>query len=103
MESLASYLVVAMLAWVPVHAHAPLETQDHVMTRYESIARDLASVALDESETPLFEGRDGRIETAPTIAPGIDGPIRIWSAGGSFDAPTYIVSNTVGGGSIRVH
>ena len=29
--------------------------------------------------------------------------IRIWSAGGSFDAPTYIVSNTVGGGSIRVH
>jgi hypothetical protein len=64
MESLASYLVVAMLAWVPVHAHAPLESQDHVMARYESIARDLASVTLDESETPLFEGPDGRTETA---------------------------------------
>lgn len=64
MESLASYLVVAMLAWVPVHAHAPLESREHVLARYESIANDVATVALDDNETPLFEGPDGRTETA---------------------------------------
>ncbi|MDP8999184.1 MAG: hypothetical protein M3O46_03635 [Myxococcota bacterium] len=64
MESLASYLVVAMLAWVPVQAHAPLESSDHVMARYESIALDAASVALDDNETPLFDGPDARTETA---------------------------------------
>lgn len=64
MESLASYLVVAMLTWVPVHAHAPLESSAHVMTRYESIASDVASVALDEDESPLFDGPDARTETA---------------------------------------
>jgi len=29
--------------------------------------------------------------------------IRIWTAGGSFDVPLYIVSNTVAGGSIKIH
>jgi hypothetical protein len=64
MESLVSYLVAAMLAWVPVNAHASLESQDHVLARYQSIARDVASVALDESEAPVFEGADRRTETA---------------------------------------
>jgi hypothetical protein len=64
MESLVSYLVAAMLAWVPLHAHAPIESRDHVMARYESIARDVATVALDESEASLFDGEDGRTETA---------------------------------------
>ncbi len=64
MESLVSYLVAAMLAWVPPHAHAPIESRDHVLARYESIARDVASVALDESEAPVFEGPDRRTETA---------------------------------------
>jgi hypothetical protein len=64
MESLVSYLVTAMMAWVPPHAHAPLESHDRVLQRYESIARDAAVVALDEKELPLFEGADGRTETA---------------------------------------
>jgi hypothetical protein len=64
MESFISYLVTAMLSWVPPHAHAPLEAREHVLTRYGEIARDAASVALDESEAPLFEGPDGRTETA---------------------------------------
>jgi hypothetical protein len=64
MESLVSYLVVAMLAWVPLHAHAPLESRGNVLARYESIARDVASVAFDDRETPLFDGADGRTETA---------------------------------------
>jgi hypothetical protein len=38
-----------------------------VRARYESIARDVASVAFDESESPLFEGEDGRTQTALLI------------------------------------
>jgi hypothetical protein len=64
MESLVSYLVAAMLAWVPLHAHAPLESDVKVTERYTGIARDAASVALDDSEPPLFEGPVGRAETA---------------------------------------
>jgi hypothetical protein len=64
MESLVSYLMAAMLAWVPLHAHAPLESQQHVMQRYGSIARDAATVALDEREASLFDGESGRSETA---------------------------------------
>ena len=64
MDSLVSYLVAAMLAWVPAYAHAPKESPDQVHERYGSIAHDLAEVALDESESPLFNGADGRTETA---------------------------------------
>jgi hypothetical protein len=64
MESLVSYLVAAMLAWVPLHSHAPLESDEHVAARYAGIARDAASVALDDHEPPLFEGPMGRAETA---------------------------------------
>jgi hypothetical protein len=64
MESLVSYLVAAMLAWVPLHAHRPFESQEGVMARYQSIARDVASVALDDTEEPLFDGEEGRTETA---------------------------------------
>jgi hypothetical protein len=59
-----SYLVAAMLAWVPVYAHAPIESSEHALERYQDIARDLASVVLDESESPLFNGSGGRSETA---------------------------------------
>ena len=68
MESLVAYLVTAMLAWVPAYAHVPLESSEHVVERYQDIARDLASVALDESESPLFDGADGRAETALLMA-----------------------------------
>jgi hypothetical protein len=64
MEGLVSYLVAAMLAWVPAHAHAPLEPSAHVIERYDSIARDAAAVALDEHEDSLFDGDVGRTETA---------------------------------------
>jgi hypothetical protein len=64
MESLVSYLVGAMVSWVPLHAHAPLESREHAVERYEGIARDAASVALDDSEASLFDGPTGRTETA---------------------------------------
>jgi hypothetical protein len=64
MESLVTYLVAAMVAWVPPHAQAPIESPEQVTARYENIARDLASVILDEAEAPLFAGHDARAQTA---------------------------------------
>src|SRR5579884_644196 len=64
MESLVTYLVAAMMAWVPLRAQSPFESQEAARARYESIARDAVSVALDEQETPLFDGPDGRTRTA---------------------------------------
>lgn len=64
MESLAAYLVAAMVAWVPPHAHAPAESSADVLARYQSIASDLASVVMDGGETPLFAGNDARAQTA---------------------------------------
>jgi len=63
MDSLVAYLVAAMVGWVPAHAQ-PQESPDEVMDRYESIARDAATVALDPDEAPLFGGPDGRARTA---------------------------------------
>src|SRR5579859_6955591 len=64
MESLVTYLVAAMVAWVPLHAHAPTEAPEDVRARYESIAHDAAVVALEQNEAPLFDGPDARAETA---------------------------------------
>jgi hypothetical protein len=64
MESLVTYLVVAMVAWVPPYAHPRTESSADVQARYESIARDLSEVALDEAEAPLFLGPDARAQTA---------------------------------------
>lgn len=62
MPDLVSYLVAAMTAWVPAHAHP--EPLDDTLARYDLIARDAASVAYDESEAPLFPGPGGRAQTA---------------------------------------
>jgi len=64
MESLVTYLLAAMFAWVPAYAQPKSELPADVQARYESIARDLSSVVLDESERPLFDGPDARTKTA---------------------------------------
>jgi len=64
MESLVTYLVAAMMSWVPLYAHKAFEAPDETKARYASIARDAASVALDEDETPVFGGPQGRALTA---------------------------------------
>jgi hypothetical protein len=64
MESLVTYLVTAMLSWVPLYAHAPGESAEDARGRYESIAHDVAQVVLDGGEEPLFGGTSGRAETA---------------------------------------
>ena len=64
MDSIVAYLVAAMIGWVPLHAHLPSESVDDARARYESIARDVVSVAFDESESPVFSGPEGRTQTA---------------------------------------
>jgi hypothetical protein len=64
MESLVTYLVAAMFAWVPLYVHPASEPPADVQARYERIARDLSAVVLDESEAPLFDGPDARARTA---------------------------------------
>jgi hypothetical protein len=64
MEAIVSYLTAAILAWVPLHAHAPFESSDDVLARYDSIVRDAVSVAFDDAESSLFDGEDGRLRTA---------------------------------------
>lgn len=43
------------------------ETVPEATARYESIAKDIAEVVFDASETPLFKGQNGRIKTAAVI------------------------------------
>jgi hypothetical protein len=62
MSSLVAYFVAAMTAWIPVRAH--LSPPEDTIARYESIARDAATVAFDEAEQPLFSGPEGRVRTA---------------------------------------
>ncbi len=64
MESLVTYLVAAMVAWVPLRAQTPVESSAAARARYAGIARDVAQVVVDEEETPLFPGPDGRAQTA---------------------------------------
>jgi hypothetical protein len=62
MPDVVSYLVAAMTAWVPLHAHA--EPKPDTAERYDSIAHDAMTVAFDEAEAPLFPGPNGRAQTA---------------------------------------
>ncbi len=60
-ELVTTWLVGAMLSWVP-----PLHDSDRV--RYEAIARDLVAVAYDDAEAPIFSGEGGRAKTALLMA-----------------------------------
>ncbi len=69
LDQLASWLVVAMTAWVP-----PQSDADRV--RYASMAHDFAAVALDNAEEPPFQGEFGRAKTALLMA-----SIASWESG----------------------
>jgi hypothetical protein len=68
MLRLIQYVLAAMLAWVPPASHAPHEDERQVLARYRSIATDIVLVAFDPREEPLFDGSDGRVATAVTLA-----------------------------------
>jgi hypothetical protein len=62
-ELVTTWLVGAMVAWVPIPPQHDLDR-----ARYESIAHDIATVALDASEEPVFAGDLGRERTALLMA-----------------------------------
>jgi hypothetical protein len=62
--TLAAYLLAAMHVWAPVVDHAYVEASAITEARYQAIAADVASVALDPAEVPLFAGTDARPRTA---------------------------------------
>jgi hypothetical protein len=68
MLRLLQYVLAAMLAWVPPSQQGPAEAGPVAQARYERIAQDIASVALDPNVDPLFDGDDGRARTAILLA-----------------------------------
>src|SRR5262249_12252982 len=65
--TLSAYIVTAMVAWMPLKSHYR-EAEPEARSRYEAIAHDIAKVALDDNEVPLFAGEDGRTQTALLLA-----------------------------------
>lgn len=69
MQQLILYLLGAMMAWVPVrNLVVGADTEETVRARYESIASDIAAVALDEDEPPVFAGSAGRSKSSLLVA-----------------------------------
>jgi hypothetical protein len=64
LKALTSYLLAAMTAWMPMKNHARSEAPEVTEGRYQQIAEDIATIALDPDEAPLFQGEDGRVKTA---------------------------------------
>ena len=67
-DVLSAYLLSAMTSWVPLEQHRYYETAAETDARYRAIAQDIAVVALDPEEAPLFAGDDGRAKTALLLA-----------------------------------
>jgi hypothetical protein len=65
MNAVITYILTAMLSWVPVRNLTPYgETEDDALARMRSIAEDIVTVAFDPLEPPTFAHADGRIKTA---------------------------------------
>lgn len=68
MLDLVDYLFAFFLAAVPAEHHAHKEPLETTLARYSDIADDIAAVALDPTEDPVFDGPDGRAKTAVLLA-----------------------------------
>jgi hypothetical protein len=69
LKALATYIVTAMLSWSPVKDHTTRgESEAEVLARYDAIALDDATVALDPDETTLFPADPSKAETALLVA-----------------------------------
>ncbi len=68
MNSLIAYLLAAMVTWSPPSDHDYYEARAETLDRYAAIAHDIAQVALDPAEPPLFPGPQGRAQTALVMA-----------------------------------
>ncbi len=66
MSALATYILVALMAWCPPHEHDFTRVDvAETVARYSQIADDIALVA---EESPLFAGDDGPLRTAVLLA-----------------------------------
>lgn len=73
-STIVTYLVSAMMVWCPLSAHrysqsstmTDEEKDAYTLTRYQAIAQDVAEVAFDADEKPIFKepGVIGRLESA---------------------------------------
>lgn len=69
MNTLVSYILAAMMSWVPTTDHAFTgEKPEVTLARYTDIATTIAEVAMDPNNIPLFDGDSGRIQTALLLA-----------------------------------
>jgi hypothetical protein len=64
---IVSFMVAVAPPGRPTYIPEATETRDEAMTRYESIAQDIAEVVWDANEKPLFQGPNGRARTAALI------------------------------------
>lgn len=66
-QTLAAYVLAAMLAWVPIRQQvARGEPAEQAQARYEAIARDIASEAADPDEAPVVRDADAVVARAKT-------------------------------------
>jgi hypothetical protein len=68
MNALIAYLIAAMVTWSPPADHDYYASREETLDRYAAIAHDIATVALDPAEAPLFGGPQGRAQTALLVA-----------------------------------
>lgn len=65
---LSSFMLAAILFIDPMHHHWADEDPTVRLDRISSMASDFAEVCQDPSETPVFDGPDGRIKTCVLLA-----------------------------------
>jgi hypothetical protein len=65
-SALTAYLLAAMTTWMPPKEQP--EGVEAALRHYEAIAADIAAVALDPEERPVFAGEGGRAKTALLLA-----------------------------------
>ena len=83
---LASWLLDAELAWCPLSRHATRDKSEaDTLSRYRDIAADVARVAGDPNEPPMYTGDGGRARTALVLL-----SLAFWESGfrGDVDSGT---------------
>lgn len=104
---LVSYILTAMLAWVPIRSQYERgpdgkalrdargywvqEDQDEALARYEATARDIVSIALNSDNKPMFTGDSGRVKTALQLASigSFEGGFHKWVENGWCNTPIW--------------
>jgi hypothetical protein len=105
-QAAAKYLLAAMATWVPTQNHylrdkaghflrTPLgfvqEDQAIARARYEATASDVAEIAFDPQNEPVYRGADGRLKTALLLMSlgSFEGGFQAWVDDGSCNTPEF--------------